>query len=84
MPFSQDCPFGCCWKSIGTITSNWLRAPRRRSYTSSLPMAVSPLVLTLVVHTVSFSGNAFSVKNARGKLRSPIGHAARSAQKVRR
>ena len=28
-----------------------------------------------VVHTVSFSGNAFSVKNARGRFKSPRGHA---------
>ncbi len=35
--------------------------------------------MTPVVITVSFSGNAFSVKNARGKFRSPRGH-ERSSQ----
>ena len=35
------------------------------------------------VNTASFSGNAFSVKNARGKFSSPRGHAG-SAQKPRR
>ena len=35
-----------------------------------------------IVQTASFSGKAFSVKNARGKFRSPCGQAG-SGQKVR-
>ena len=33
----------------------------------------SSRVVTAVAHTTSFSGNAFSVKNARGRFRSPLG-----------
>ena len=38
-------------------------------------------VVTPVVQTVSFSGNAFSVKNARGKFRSPRGHGGSSQKR---
>ena len=35
-----------------------------------------------VVQTASFSGNAFSVKNARGRFRSPRGHAGSRAERA--
>ena len=47
--------------------------PTRRSSTSVVPMPDVRLVLNDDVRTTSFSGNAFSVMNARGKFRSPCG-----------
>ena len=54
------------------------RCGARRPARWSPPWRRAPV--TPVVQTVSFSGNAFSVKNARGKFRSPRGHAG-SVQK---
>ena len=45
------------------------------------PLAARPV--NVVAQTASFSGNAFSVKNARGRFRSPRGQAG-SVQNVRR
>ena len=48
----------------------------------SIVAVAGPLMAPDIVTTASSSGNAFSVKNDRGKFSSPRGH-ARSAQKVR-
>ena len=53
----------------------------RCSYSNSLPTALAPELMKPVVQTVSFSGNAFSVKNARGRFRSPRGHDGSSAKR---
>ena len=73
-PCVHEAPGAVCWKPIGITISYWLRCLIRCSYTSSLLTAFAPWPVNSVVQTVSFSGNAFSVKKARGKFRSPRGH----------
>jgi hypothetical protein len=61
-------------KPSGMVISYWLRFLMRCSYTRSLDISFGPAVENAVVQTDSLSGYAFSVKNARGKFKSPRGH----------
>ena len=68
---------------IGATTSIWLRRADAPLVDELVADGRAVRVEKDVVQTVSFSGNAFSVKNARGKLRSPRGQRG-SVQNVRR
>ena len=93
-PFSRPCPIDSN-DVTGIATSHIARLPNRRSKTAVKRRSVSPAFEVSPVtaasgrrceitgsRTNSFSGNAFSVKIGRGKLRLPLGQPV-SLQKPR-